>query len=427
MKIVENLQKPRTAIYVLGIIAMLILTMVLVELLMNPPLEDLLYLATLLGITSLGSAIFGFVSHRFGWWRRLPSISQSLILGYILAGGLTLFNVWLTARLMFINHHDFILGSLLLIFAGGISVAFGFFISNSITHTLRDLVKGAEKLSQGDFSTRVTIEGEDEVAQLAHAFNNMAAKLEQAAEDERALEEARRNLIVWASHDLRTPLASLRAMLDAIADGVVSDELTINRYINQSQSEINQMSDLIDDLLMLAQIETGHVALDYDLVSLSDMISDTLEGFAAQASAREVALSGHVDSLVDPVWIAPDKISRVLNNLVGNAIQYTNKGGTILLQAEIKDDNVIVTTRDTGRGISEEDLPNIFNRFYRGEKSRSRDTSGTSVGLGLAIAKGLVEAHGGEIWAESTLGQGTIMRFTLPKNLDGIKQVIKDT
>lgn len=404
---------------------MLILTMVLIEVLMNPPLEDLLYLALLLGITSLGSAIFGFVSHRLGWWRRLPSLSQTLIMGYILAGGLTLFNVWLTARLMFINHHDFILGSLLLIFAGGISVAFGFFLSSSITHTLRELVDGAEKLSQGDFSTRVSIEGEDEVAQLAHAFNDMAARLEQATEDERALEEARRNLIAWASHDLRTPLSSLRAMIDALADGVVDDELTINRYLNQSQSEINQMSNLIDDLLMLAQIDTGHIPLDYELVSFSDMISDTLEGFAAQASTQGVSLSGHVDSLVDPVWIAPDKISRVLNNLVGNAIQHTNEGGTILLQAEIINGKVLVTTRDTGRGIAAEELPYIFDRFYRGEKSRSRDTSGGSVGLGLAIAKGLVEAHGGDIWAESTLGQGTIMRFTLPKTSGGNIQEIK--
>ncbi len=411
-----NARLSRLLIYIFGILVMLLLTVVLVQVIMNPPLADLIYLAILLGITSLISAAFGFVSHRLGWWRRMPHISQTLILGYVLAGGLALFNVWLTAKLMFINQHDLILATLLLIFAGGVSIAFGYFISNSITQDLQDLVLGAAKISQGDFETRVTVSGEDEVAQLAHAFNQMAAQLEQAAAAERSLDEARRNLVAWASHDLRTPLTSLMVMLDALADGIVTDPETVTRYLRQSQTEVNRMSALIDDLFELAQLDAGYDDLGFEWIALSDLISDTLESFAARAKTQGVTLEGSITPEVDPIWAAPDKLSRILDNLVSNALRYTPEGGSIFLDAQLRADQVIVAVRDTGAGIDPKDLPRVFDRFYRGEKSRSRngDKSG-GVGLGLSIVKGLVKAHGGEIWVESEFNAGTKFWFTLPK------------
>jgi len=411
-----NARISRLLIYLFVILAMLLLTVVLVQVVMSPPLGDLIYLAVLLGITSLVSAGFGFISHRLGWWRRLPHLSQTLILGYILAGGLALFNVWLTARLMFIDQHDLTLGTLLLIFAGGISVAFGYFISNSVTQDLQDLVAGAERISQGDFATRVNVSGEDEVAQLAQAFNQMAMQLEKAAEAERALDEARRNLVAWASHDLRTPLTSLRVMLDALADGVVDDPETVARYLHQSQNEVSRMSVLIDDLFELAQLDAGYQDLDFEWITLSDLISDTLESFAARAKAQDVTLEGVITPDVDPIWAAPDKLSRILDNLVGNALRFTPDGGSICLDASLDGDQVFIEVRDTGLGISENDLPHVFDRFYRGEKSRVRnDDKSGGVGLGLAIVKGLVKAHGGEIWVESEPDIGTRFWFTIPR------------
>ncbi|MFC1997388.1 sensor histidine kinase [Chloroflexota bacterium] len=403
-------------IYILGVLAMLLLTVVLIQVLMNPPLGDLIYLAVLLGITSLISAAFGFISHRLGWWRRLPHISQTLILGYILAGGLALLNIWLTAKLMFINQHDLILGTLLLIFAGGVSIAFGYFISNSITQDLQDLVQGAEKISQGDFATRVAISGEDEVAQLALAFNQMATQLEKAAEAERTLDEARRNLVAWASHDLRTPLASLMVMLDALVDGIISEPNTVTRYLEQSQNEVNRMSALIDDLFELAQLDAGYQDLDFEWIALSDLISDTLESFAAQATNQGVTLEGAITPEVDPILAAPDKLSRILDNLVGNALRFTPKGGSIFLEACLIGAQVQVEVRDTGNGIAAKDLPHIFDRFYRGEKSRARGNGNKGgVGLGLAIVKSLIKAHGGDIVVESEPDIGTTFKFTLPK------------
>ena len=406
----------RISHYISIILALLLLTLLLIQLIMKPPAGDLVTLAIYLSFTGLGSAAFGFLSHRLGWWRRLPRLSYALVLGYVLAGGLTLFNVWLTARLMFINEHDLALGSLLLLFAGGISVAFGYFLSNAITKTLETLVQGAVKLSEGDFSTRVPVQGEDEIAQLSRAFNDMAARLEQAAEAERALEETRRNLVAWASHDLRTPLTSLRAMIDALTDGVVDDPETVARYLSQSQNEIVRMSTLIDDLFELAQLDSGHLKLDFAWMNLSDLVSDTLEGFAARAERRHVALEGSVSPDVDPVWAAPDKLSRILENLLGNALRYSPEGGKIHLRTIARGDHVLVQVEDAGSGIAPDDLPHIFDRFYRGEQRRSQqhDPQGGS-GLGLAIVKGLVEAHGGSIGVESDLGMGSTFWFTIPR------------
>ncbi len=418
----------RLIIYFIGILGMLLLTMVLVQVFMNPPSGDLVYLAVLLGITSLVSAAIGFISQRMGWWRRLPHLNQTLVLGYILAGGLALINIWVTARLMFIDQHDLALGTLLLIFAGGVSIAFGFFLSNSITQDLKDLVEGAEEISQGNFDTRVEVEGEDEIAQLGQAFNEMAIQLEKADAEKRALEEARRNLIAWASHDLRTPLTSLKVMLDALAEGVVDDPSTVKRYLQQSQNEVSRMSVLINDLFELAQLDVGNQELVFEWITLSDLISDTLESFAVQAAAQGVSLDGSFTAQVDPVWAAPDKLSRILGNLLVNALRYTSEGGSIQLHAELVNDRVQVEVRDSGMGIQPEELPYIFDPFYRVEKSRPRngDKSG-GVGLGLAIVKGLVEAHGGQIWVESDPGQGTLFTFTLPKkgesrNQQGVKR-----
>ncbi len=412
---VSNPRRSRIINFVLGIVFILLITVILIELVMSPPPGDLMYLTIYLGLTSLGSAIFGFASHRLGWWRRLPRISYAMILGYILAGGLTLFNVWITARLMFINQHDLALATLLLFFAGGISIAFGYFISNTISQSLENLAEGAQQLSQGDFTTRVPVHGENEIAQLSAAFNEMAAKLEQAAENERLLDEARRNLVAWASHDLRTPLTSLRVMVDALADGVVDDPESIARYLRQSQNEITRMTNLLDDLFELAQLDAGYQELDYEWINLSDLISDALESFAARAAAQSITLEGSVDPQVDPVWAAPDKLSRILDNLLSNALRHTSKNDSVKLSASNQAGHTIVVVQDSGHGISEQELPLIFDRFYRGEKSRTRDHDEIGgVGLGLTIVKGLVEAHGGEIQVESKSGEGTKFWFSLP-------------
>ncbi len=406
---------PRIRTYLLGITAALSLTLFLIAIIMHPPMGDLVQLGLLLGVTAIASAAIGYFSHRMGWWRQFGSIRHALVVNSLIAAGLILLNVWLTARLMFINDHDLALATLLLLFASGISVSFGAFNASSITHALGELALSAEQLGQGDFTARVEPNGRDEVAQLAASFNQMAARLAAADQAGRRLEEARRNLVAWASHDLRTPLASLRAMIDALAEGIVSDPETTTRYLRQSQSEIERMSKLIGDLFELAQLDAGGLELKGEPASLSDLISDTLEGFAERARGVGVTLEGSAPPGVDPVWMSPDKIGRVLNNLLENAIRHTPEGGRVTLQAARDNGEVRISVVDTGPGITPEDLPRIFDRFYRGEKSRTRTGySQGGAGLGLSIAKGIVEAHGGHIWVANEPGPGAAFSFTLP-------------
>jgi signal transduction histidine kinase len=241
------------------------------------------------------------------------------------------------------------------------------------------------------------------------------------------MEAARRDLVAAISHDLRTPLASLRVMTDALADGVVDDPATAARYLAAMRGQIGHLSGLIDDLFELARIDAGALALEMERSSIADLVSDTLEAMRPQAGAKGVHLAGSVDPGADPIELAPQKIERVLYNLVGNAIRHTSAGGSVTIsvsaQSQIAKPNtensklktqnyLLVEVADTGEGIAPEDLPRIFDNFYRGEKSRSRATGGS--GLGLAIARGIVEAHGGQIWAESQPEQGTRVRFTLP-------------
>jgi signal transduction histidine kinase len=225
------------------------------------------------------------------------------------------------------------------------------------------------------------------------------------------LNELRHNLIAWVGHDLRTPLASIQAIVEALADGVVEDEATVERYLHTAQGQIRSLSLLIDDLFELAQLEAGGLRLDVNSNSIADLISDTLESFSELAIQRDVILTGQVADGTDLVLMDAQKIGRVLTNLVGNALRHTPGGGSVHVQAATIEKNITVEIIDSGGGIDNEDLPYIFDRFYRGEKSRNRATGGA--GLGLAISKGIIEAHRGQISAENT-GQGARFYFTLP-------------
>ena len=402
----------RTAQFLIGILAALALTLALTALIMRPPWNELTSLGAILALTALGSGALGFLVHRLGWWRRPPSLKLSLSLGYLLAALLTILNVWVGAQLMFISEHDLALAGMLLLFASGISVSFGYLISSGLVQALGDIVQASEQLSKGDLTARVPAGGKDEVARLAASFNQMAARLEAAAQEARRMEAARRDFVAGASHDLRTPLASLRAMIEALAEGVVVDPETVQRYLRQSQAEILRLSRLTDDLFQLAQLDAGHFAMQYEPASLSDLVSDSLGSLLPRAAAKGLTISGWVDPQVGLVWMAPLQVGRVLHNLLDNALRHTPEGGTIAVRAAPEGGSVVISVQDSGEGISAEDLPRVFERFYRGEQSRSRSAGGT--GLGLAIAKGLVEAHGGEIWVDSRPGNGACFRFSLP-------------
>ncbi|HUG33752.1 MAG TPA: HAMP domain-containing sensor histidine kinase [Anaerolineales bacterium] len=398
---------------VIGILFILAVSLGIFELVMLPPLKDLGQMALYLSATALVSALAGYVAYRLGWINFSPALRWTLLGGYALASILTFFNVWFSAQMMFASEHDLLLAIVLLVFAGGMAMVLGYFLSTTITERIHQLKSAAEKLAQGDLKTRVPVGGRDEVASLAVTFNQMAEQLQAADQKQRELESLRRDLIAWVSHDLQTPLTSMRAILEALSDGVVDDPETVKRYLNTAQRDVRSLSALIDDLFQMAQLDAGGFPLHRAEASLGDLISDTLESFTQLAKQGDITLEGNVDADVDPVRMDTQAIGRVLNNLIGNALRHTPAQGRISVWVRRTGKSVVVTVSDTGEGIRTEDLPRIFERFYRGDASRSR-TRGTGAGLGLAIARGIVRAHGGDIRVESRAGQGTQFTFHIP-------------
>src|SRR3972149_1410369 len=209
--------------FIASVLLPLVVGLGLFYLTMNPPWSDFGAMTGLMTLTTLISLVLAFVAYRLGWINRSPHLHWSLMGVYVLAGVLVFINVWIIARMMFATSHDLLLATILLVFATGIAAAVGFFLSAALTDRIFTLNRAAERIAHGELSTRVTTEGRDELMQLAQSFNAMAAQLEAAQTRQHELDTLRRELVAWVSHDLRTPLTSMRAILEALADGVIDD------------------------------------------------------------------------------------------------------------------------------------------------------------------------------------------------------------
>ena len=380
---------------------------------LEPTGGDLAALVGFLLISGGTTVGLSLLSTRFGLPRWVRSVRGRLVFVSVLTTLLALANVGFVALLMFLSTHDLALLVGLLSFSLGISIFVAFAFSSSTARSMREVVDAARRINSGSLNARVPVESPDEVGELAASFNAMAERLEESFRRERELENTRKELIRAVSHDLRTPLASIRAMVESINDGVVSDEATIKRYLRTTQSEVENLSQLINDLFDLSQMEAGVLELHTEASSIQDLISDTLESMAVQAASCKLTLAGAVDQELSPVIMDAPRVQRVLYNLVHNSIRHTPPDGTISVCAKDAGDEVEVQVIDSGEGIPAQQLPKLFQSTYRPDRSRSRDSGGA--GLGLSIAKGIVEAHGGRIWAESEPGKGSAFSFTLPK------------
>jgi signal transduction histidine kinase len=344
---------------------------------------------------------------------RLGGVRGHLV-GAALVGSLLLLGMVLaSARAMFISEHDRSILLTMLLFASLLAVGFSLYGAAPLARRVEQLRRGTARLAAGDLGAEVPAEGRDELARLAEDFNRMAQRLAEASDREKEAEKSRRNLVAAVSHDLRTPLTSARALIEAVADGVVEDPETQARYLASARSELEKLGRLVEDLFELSRIDAGALRLNLEAASLGDLISDTLSGFKYQAENRGVSLVGEVADGVDPVLANPPRLQRVLYNLVSNALRHTPADGAVFLRAEPAGGMVRVEVSDTGAGITPEDLPRVFESSFRGERSRTRTPTGDGAGLGLAIARGLIEAHGGEISVESRPGHGSRFCFTL--------------
>lgn len=377
------------------------------------PGTDLRDLIIFLAASGGGSILVGYALIASAPRLGLGGVRPRLMLAHLVVLAIAFANITVTALLMFISPHDLGLLGLLLAFSAVVAIAFAALTAEQVLRAVRELAAAARKVAGGQVGVRVAPDGPDELAGLARDFNVMSERLEETDRARRELEDARRHLFAAISHDLRTPLASIRAMVEAIDDGVVTDAETTQRYVRTVLGEVQRLSGLIDDLFELSRLDAGVLSLQLEPGSLHDLVSDMMEALQVQAAEKGLTLAGAVDESLPPVMMDAARVQRVLYNLVQNAIRHTPPDGTVLLEAQEEPDAVRVDVVDSGEGIAAADLPLIFDRFYRGEKSRVRGQGGA--GLGLAIARGLVEAHGGRIWAQSAPGRGARFSFVLPK------------
>jgi signal transduction histidine kinase len=271
-------------------------------------------------------------------------------------------------------------------------------LARSITGSLQRVGAASQELAAGDLSARAPTGGPREIADLAESFNSMATGLEQ-------LFDARRELVAWASHDLRAPIASMQAMLEAIEDGLASAD----DYLPTLRQQVRTLSLLVADLFELARIDAGALTLELRRTPVAPLIASALQLLRPEAEARGVVLSAEVDERME-ASLAADKIERVLFNLVTNALHHTPTDGTVAVRAEQRTSDLLLRVEDTGEGLAEDAPGRMFERFWRADRARSSN----GAGLGLAIARGLVEAHGGRIWAENRPQGGACVSFTLP-------------
>jgi len=283
-----------------------------------------------------------------------------------------------------------------------IALLLTFVLSRRLSSPIGVLANAARRLGGGDLSQRVQFRGKGEVGELAQAFNSMAADLEHA-------EQLRRNLVADVAHELRTPLSNIWGYLEAIRDRVMKPNAATIRSLNE---ETALLSRLVDELQDLSLAEAGELKLVYQVEDIAKLVKRAVTSWQPQVAAKEISLSIDLPDNLPLVNIDGQRVKQVLHNLLENAVAHTGEGGTITVAAAKQGNWVGISVSDTGRGIPAEDLPNIFERFYRVDRSRARATGGS--GLGLTIARRLVEAHGGKIAVQSELGKGSRFSFTLP-------------
>ena len=284
--------------------------------------------------------------------------------------------------------------------AVGVSLA----LSRRIVAPLREMTSASRRIAEGKYDERVTIRSLDELGQLGESFNQMAEKLEQ-------VEAMRRQLIGDVSHELRTPLTAIKGSMEGLMDGVLPADAETYQQIH---AEADRLSRLVDDLQELSRVEAHAYPLDLGETDISSVVTTTIKRLTPNARAKRIALTSSLPRDLPRLLADEDRLGQVLLNLTANSVQYTNEGGAVTIAAETKNGEIQISVTDTGVGIPPEHLAHIFTRFYRVDKSRSRASGGGS-GIGLTIARHLVEAHGGRIWAESEgEGKGSRFVFTLP-------------
>ncbi len=288
------------------------------------------------------------------------------------------------------------------VFLGILTVVIGLLLSQRLINPLAEVIAASRAVTSGNLTARVKVQGPDDLQVLSDSFNQMASSLEKNDKEQR-------NLIADIAHELRTPLAIIQGKLEGIVDGIYPADTD---HIQPVLQETCQLERLISDLDMLAQVESNQLKFNLIPVNLNDLVKQAVVNFETEAGEKQISLQYKMDVLTPKVKGDPQRISQVINNLLSNAIRYIPAGGKVDIRIRQVDEGAELTVSDNGPGIANQDIPYIFDRFWRSEKSRSRDWGGA--GLGLAIARQFIEIQGGRIWAGNRPEGGLEVGFFLP-------------
>ncbi|WP_404961642.1 sensor histidine kinase [Streptomyces sp. 147326] len=366
-------------------------------------MRDLLLIALYAFLGAAAAGLLGAVALRI-LRRRSVAVSLGVVaavaVSAMLAGTLTV------AWAMFLSSHDLAVVTTVVAMAAAVSLGTALLLGRQVVLRCRELVCAARDFGEAGSFTAPAVPAPAELAALSRELALTSERLLASRERERALETSRRELVAWISHDLRTPLAGLRAMSEALEDGVVADPA---RYHQQMRAEVERLNSMVTDLFELSRIHAGALALSPARMSLYDLVGDALAGADALAREHGVRLvGGSVAPL--PVEVDGKEMTRVLSNLLVNAIRHTPADGTVAIAAERRADAVVLSVTDACGGIPEEDLPRVFDTGWRGSQAR---TPPSGAGLGLAIVRGIVEAHSGQADVHNVPG-GCRFELTLP-------------
>jgi len=362
-----------------------------------------------------GAAVAGTIAGAALYALRRRSIGLQAAVAALSAVLATAIGVAWAASKMFISRHDRDVLWIVLAGAGAVGVVLAVLLGRRVASASRTVGEMVRRLADGDaaagFSAAVRpTAAPGELASLAAELEQTSARLAEAQAQAQALERSRRELVAWVSHDLRTPLAGVRAMVEALEDRVVEDPDTVARYYATMRQEIDRLAGLVNDLFELSRIQSGSLALDIESVALDELVGDAVAGAAIAASAKGIDLRGEVGEPSPVVELSTPEMVRVVRNLLDNAIRHTPPGGVVVIRAGLDADGVAaeVSVQDACGGIPERELDSVFEMAYRGDSARTPGDGGG--GLGLAVARGLVEAHHGEI---SVHNEGPGCRFTV--------------
>ncbi|MGI8774483.1 MAG: ATP-binding protein [Actinomycetota bacterium] len=326
--------------------------------------------------------------------------------------GVSLANLAVLSALMLVKH-DALVVATLIAYSGAAGLGAALALSRSFRSGIRKLVDAAERLRRGELSTRIgTVDGGNELNHLASTLDAMSARLEDTIAAEQRAITVRNDLITAVSHDLRTPLAGLRAMVEAIDDRVVDDPATFRRYATEMRHSMGVLVTLVDDLFELVQLDAGVIKAETDRSTVDEVVRFALAACGAHAVDKGVRLESTIDG-AEGVLVSP-RLTRALQNLVQNAIRHTPADGTVRINGRCSNESIELSVEDTGEGIPETNLERVFEPFWRGDASRTA----AGAGLGLTLTKRLVEALGGAVNVESTVGRGSRFALIVPSQSD---------